>query len=149
LLITSSAIAFATAVDVLSAFVVTFSIPYILGSPGANLGAGVGWLLGGDSILCLIFAILFVPELKGRSLEEVDELFEANLWAWQFSSYQTTGVGSRIAQVEKHDTIVKQVSHVSESGSPADHTCGRNPLKLQDQVEVMAGKDVDDANTAP
>lgn len=82
--------------DVISAFVVTFSIPYIL----SDFGAGLGWLLGGDSILAVIFAIFFVPELKGRSLEEVDELFEAKLWAWQFDKYQTEGVGSRIAYLE-------------------------------------------------
>lgn len=99
----SPAIAFATMVDVLSAFVVTFSIPYILGSPG-NFGAGLGWLLGGDSILAVIFAVFFVPELKGRSLEEVDELFEAKLWAWQFDKYQTEGVGSRIAHLESKTT---------------------------------------------
>lgn len=96
--------------DVLSAFVITFTIPYLLGSPGANLGAGVGWILGGDAVLALIFAIVFVPELKGRSLEEVDELFEAKLWAWQFSKYETTGVGSRIAQLEEHNAVPDKAS---------------------------------------
>ncbi|PSR83417.1 general substrate transporter [Coniella lustricola] len=96
-------IAFATAIDVLSAFVITFCIPYLLSTPGANLGAGVGWILGGDSLLGLIFAIFFVPELTGRSLEEVDELFDAGLWAWQFKDYKTTGIGHRIAMLEEHD----------------------------------------------
>lgn len=93
-------IAFGTAIDVLSAFVVTFSVPYLLGKPGANLGANVGWIFGGDAVFGLIFSIFFVPELKGRSLEEVDELFEARLWAWQFDKYETTGIGSQIAQLE-------------------------------------------------
>lgn len=91
-----------TAADVLSAFIVTFSIPYILGPPG-NFGAGLGWLLGGDAVLAVIFAIFFVPELKGRSLEEVDELFEANLWAWQFDKYQTKDLSSRVARLEEKD----------------------------------------------
>ncbi|KAJ5263518.1 general substrate transporter [Penicillium angulare] len=84
------AIAVATAVDVIAAIVITISIPYLLGTPGANLKAGVGWVLGGNSGLALLFAILFVPELKGRSLDEVDELFKANLWAWQFKDYRTS-----------------------------------------------------------
>ncbi|KAJ5100417.1 hypothetical protein N7456_006469 [Penicillium angulare] len=83
-------IAVATAVDVIAAIVITISIPYLLGTPGANLKAGVGWVLGGNSGLALLFAIFFVPELKGRSLDEVDELFEANLWAWQFKDYRTS-----------------------------------------------------------
>lgn len=65
----------------------------------------MGWLLGGDSILGLAFAILCVPELAGRSLEEVDELFDARLWAWQFKSYRTSGVGRRIAVLEDHAAI--------------------------------------------
>lgn len=97
--------ALATFVDVLSAFIVTFSIPYLLGSPGANLKAKVGWILGGDSVLGVLFAIFFVPELKGRSLEEVDELFEAKIHAWEFKNYQTSGIGHRIAQLEERDAI--------------------------------------------
>ena len=41
-----------------------------------NLGAKVGYILGAVSVASLVFAIFIVPELKGRSLEEVDELFE-------------------------------------------------------------------------
>jgi hypothetical protein len=55
---------------------------------------------GGIAALGLIFAVLFVPELKGRSLEETDELFEQRLWAWQFKDAQTTGVGRRIAKLQ-------------------------------------------------
>jgi hypothetical protein len=62
----------------------------LLGNPGADLKAGVGWVLGGNSILALLFAIIFVPELKGRSSDEIDELFKANLWAWQCKVYQTS-----------------------------------------------------------
>lgn len=42
------------------------------------------------------------PELKGRSLEEMDELFEAQppLWAWQFKKYQTTGIGAYVRELE-------------------------------------------------
>jgi hypothetical protein len=32
-----------------------------------------------------------MPELKGRSLEEVDELFATKLPAWKFKSYKTHG----------------------------------------------------------
>ena len=98
----------------LSAFVITFCIPYLLGTPGANLGANVGWILGGDSFLGLLFVIFFVPELAGRSLEEVDELFEARLWAWQFRSYKTSGIGHHITQLEEHGVASeKAVANVS------------------------------------
>ena len=41
-----------------------------------------------------------MPELSGRSLEEVDELFERRLWAWQFAGAETTGAGRRIHELE-------------------------------------------------
>lgn len=47
-----------------------------------------------------------MPELTGRSLEEVDELFDAGLWAWQFKGHKTTGIGHRIALLEEHDATV-------------------------------------------
>ena len=55
---------FGTSVDVISAFIVTFCLPYILKKPGANLGPKVGWILGGDSVLALLFAIFMMPELS-------------------------------------------------------------------------------------
>lgn len=52
----------------------------------------------------MLFGIFLVPELKGRSLEETDELFDAGLvWGWQFSKYKTTGAGARIAALEMRE----------------------------------------------
>lgn len=91
---------FASSVDVLSAFSVTYSVPYLLGRPGAALGPAVAWIFAGMCALSLVFAVLCFPELKGRSLEETDELFERRLWAWQFAKAKTTGAGARIHALE-------------------------------------------------
>nr|XP_018265101.1 uncharacterized protein I303_03284 [Kwoniella dejecticola CBS 10117]OBR87259.1 hypothetical protein I303_03284 [Kwoniella dejecticola CBS 10117] len=95
---------YGTSVDVLSAFVFTFCLPYLLKKPGANLGPKVGWLIAGDSLFAFIFSVFYVPEIAGRSLEEMDELFEMRLWAWQFKNAETSGVGRRIAQLEAGHT---------------------------------------------
>ena len=60
--------------DVVWAFAVSFSAPYIMN----HIGAGIGYIFGGSSVIALIYAILFLPELAGRGLEEVDELFEVS-----------------------------------------------------------------------
>ena len=83
--------------DVVAAFGVTYSSPYLLNSQGANLGGKVAFIFGGFDVLLTIFSILYVPEIKGRSLEEMDRIFEAKLWAWQFQKYQCTGVGAAVA----------------------------------------------------
>jgi hypothetical protein len=47
--------------------------------------------------MCVVVTTL---TCQGRSLEELDEMFEAKLWAWQFSRYETKGVGHAIAELE-------------------------------------------------
>lgn len=63
-------------IDVFAAFLVTFFTPYLQNGPHVKLGARVGYVFMGLAAMSFIFFILFTPELKGRSLEEVDELFE-------------------------------------------------------------------------
>ena len=71
-------IAVATAFDVIAAFLVTFCTPYLQNAPYGNLGPKVGFVFGGCALAGFFFCVFFVPELKGRSLEEVDELFEVS-----------------------------------------------------------------------
>ena len=43
-----------------------------------QLGARVGYVFMGLAAVSFFFFVFFTPELKGRSLEEVDELFEVS-----------------------------------------------------------------------
>ena len=86
----------------------------------ASLGVKIGYVFGAISLAYNVFAFFFVPEIavsrafplppppppqrshtQGRSLEEIDELYQARLWAWQFKTFETTGVGATIAQLEQ------------------------------------------------
>ncbi|CAK7222120.1 hypothetical protein SCUCBS95973_004733 [Sporothrix curviconia] len=96
-------LAFGTANDVLAAFLVTFVSPYLLANPGPNLGPNIGWIFAAAGYLSGFFGIFFTPELANRTLEEVDEMFEAKIWAWQFKNFQTTGVGARLGELERHN----------------------------------------------
>lgn len=95
--------AFGTANDVLAAFLVTFVTPYLLANPGPNLGPNIGWIFAAAGYLSGFFGIFFTPELTGRTLEEVDEMFEAKIPAWRFKNFQTTGVGHRLGELEQHN----------------------------------------------
>jgi hypothetical protein len=72
-------IAWATIIDVLAAFLVTFCTPYLQAGPQIQLGAKVGYIFMALAAIAVFFFFAFVPELKGRSLEEVDELYEVSL----------------------------------------------------------------------
>ncbi|ORY25074.1 general substrate transporter [Naematelia encephala] len=89
-----------TSVDVFSSWLVSFTTPYIMNKPYGGIGGKIGYVFGGMAAISLVFAILFVPELKGRGLEEVDELFERRHWGWEYSSIKTSGYGAAIAQLE-------------------------------------------------
>ncbi|KAF2452369.1 general substrate transporter [Lineolata rhizophorae] len=88
--------AFASTINVVAAWLVAFCVPYLIDAIGAN----IGWLFGGFSVLATLYAYFCVPEIMNRSLEELDELFENHVPAPRFASTQTHGAARRIAELE-------------------------------------------------
>ncbi|PSR78135.1 general substrate transporter [Coniella lustricola] len=88
--------AFGTCCGVAAAFLVTFVTPYLLPSMGIN----IGWIFGSVAAFSVVWSYFFYPELKGRSLEDVDELFEARLPARRFATYETHGAGRILTEIE-------------------------------------------------
>ncbi|CAI7595769.1 unnamed protein product [Penicillium glandicola] len=83
--------AISTAFNVIVGFVVVYTTPYLLSTPGANLGAKLGYVWAAFAGVGAIWAWLCMPELKCRSLEDIDELFAAKLPARRFKDYDCTG----------------------------------------------------------
>lgn len=52
--------------DNLSNFVATFTLPYLLEAPYADLGSKVGFVYGGTTFLSVILIYFFVPEMTGK-----------------------------------------------------------------------------------
>ncbi|TVY89535.1 High-affinity glucose transporter [Lachnellula willkommii] len=65
----------AVSLSVITAFVVSFTVPYLISAQYANLGGKVSFIYRSLSILVSIMIFIFIPEMKGRSLEELDTLF--------------------------------------------------------------------------
>lgn len=82
----------AVSISVLTTFVVSFTVPYLLNAPYANLGAKVGFIYGSLTILSVVVTYFFIPEMKGRSLEEVDQLFASGVSLRKFDTFQTTRI---------------------------------------------------------
>ncbi|KAL3475235.1 general substrate transporter [Aspergillus californicus] len=79
---------------------VTYISPYIQDAEYANLQGKIGFIWGGFSVIAFFWVFLVVPELKGRSLEELDELFENKVETLKFSKYQSQGYGAELTLVE-------------------------------------------------
>lgn len=65
----------ACVISVLTTFGTSFTVPYLINEQYANLGGKVGFIYGSTNLVMVVLTWFFIPELKGRTLEEVDQLF--------------------------------------------------------------------------
>lgn len=81
--------AVASVIQSLSGILFSYTVPLLLSNQGANLGEKTGLFFGGLSWLYLIPVIFLFPEVKGRTYQELDELFERKIKAWNFAKTKT------------------------------------------------------------
>ncbi|KAL4811683.1 high-affinity glucose transporter [Aspergillus spinulosporus] len=81
--------------------VIVFVNPYTQ----TAIGGSVAFIYGGFSVAATLFVWFFVPELKQRSLEEIDEMFAEGLSARAFGKHQCQSAVLAGALKEKHETI--------------------------------------------
>ncbi|KKK25375.1 hypothetical protein P175DRAFT_0521539 [Aspergillus ochraceoroseus IBT 24754] len=74
----------AISISVITAFVVSFTVPYLINADYAGLGARVGFIYGSFAVIMAVLAYFIIPEMKGRSLEQLDVLFEKGISARKF-----------------------------------------------------------------
>lgn len=68
--------ALATATQAVMGTVMNFAIPYMVNPDQGNLRGKVGFVFGGLGVLASVWAWLYVPELKGRTFDEIDRMFQ-------------------------------------------------------------------------
>lgn len=83
----------AVSVSVITTFIVSFTLPYLLNAPYAALGAKVGFIYGSFAMVAVIVAYFMIPEMKGRTLEEIDQLFASGVSMRKFTQFKTVRVG--------------------------------------------------------
>ncbi|KAF2638093.1 general substrate transporter [Massarina eburnea CBS 473.64] len=88
---------FGFGVNVLFNFLVSFSVPYLISDQYAALNSKVGFIFGSIAMLAFVFVWLCVPECKGKTLEQIDTLFQRGTRMRDFSK----GVGERYDEDEK------------------------------------------------
>ncbi|KAK2765069.1 hypothetical protein FQN54_008768 [Arachnomyces sp. PD_36] len=69
-------VAMATASNWLWNCIIAVMTPYVVDPDKGNLGPKVFFIWGSTCTFCLLFAYFFVPETKGLSLEQVDQMLE-------------------------------------------------------------------------
>ncbi|OJJ95047.1 hypothetical protein ASPACDRAFT_1860426 [Aspergillus aculeatus ATCC 16872] len=63
-------------------------MPYLYNSDEADLGGLIGWIFAGMGAVMFVVLFFELPETKGRSFEELDELFGEKVAARKFEGFQ-------------------------------------------------------------
>ncbi|KAI5861691.1 general substrate transporter [Durotheca rogersii] len=82
------------------AWLTGFCSPYFINPEHLNWGAKYGYIWAGSNLCCLVFFYLCVPETKGRTLEEIDELFNNRVSVRNFKSFKTTIMAEALKDVK-------------------------------------------------
>lgn len=83
--------------------------PYMLNSNEWNWGAKAGLFWGGISLVMLIWAVYDLPETKGRTFGEIDELFAEHVPARSFVSTQVDPYDSSKLMNEMDEEQIKSL----------------------------------------
>lgn len=81
----------AAAVGFFFAWLTTFTAPYFINPESLNWGPQYGFIWFPSCVIAAAWVWLFLPETKGRTLEEIDEMFEARLPARKFRKHVCVG----------------------------------------------------------
>ena len=101
--------ALASASNIIFSFAVSMAVPHITQNDGAGLGSKVGFIFASTVLLGAIWVWFRVPELKNRSLESLDYLYQHNIAPRKFAS---TEVPSSIDTPSSNKSNAKCDEHI-------------------------------------
>lgn len=99
------------------AWAVVYTLPYLYDPGEANLGTKVGYIYAGGCCISLAFVYFYIGETLGRSLEEINEMFDANLPVMKWKDYKTThyAAGAHVTKEFDADSVsLKEVPSAKE-----------------------------------
>lgn len=72
-----------------TAVVTTFVVPQLTFSDAAGLGAKTYLVFAGCVAVVIVLTAFYLPETKGRTFAEIDEMYDEKVPAWKWRKYQT------------------------------------------------------------
>ncbi|CDK27160.1 unnamed protein product [Kuraishia capsulata CBS 1993] len=103
-------IAFATAMQSVTALVFSIIMPYILDENEGNLRGKAGFIFGGLSLISVAWCYLRLPETKGRTFDEIDIMFHRGVDLRKFSGYNIMSEPEDIMSTLDGEIIMKAVT---------------------------------------
>ena len=84
----SPTMALCTMMNGLSSCIWSFSLPYAINADEGNMGGKIAFVFAGTLVVATIFIFFMVPETKGRTYIEIDELWERRTAPRKFAMTQ-------------------------------------------------------------
>ncbi|KAH9897106.1 general substrate transporter [Xylariomycetidae sp. FL2044] len=114
-------LSFATAIDYCFAWLTSFCSPFFINPTALNWGAKYCWIWTASNMLTFVWFWFFLPDMQGRSLEELDELFEKRIPTREFP---------------KHECESSKQAHAIAVNKTEDKTAGKD-LAADQQKEAV------------
>ncbi|BGO96118.1 hypothetical protein NBRC10512_002950 [Rhodotorula toruloides] len=96
-------VSLATASNWLNNFIIAIIVPYITDPGYGNLGTKITFMWAGTEALFAAYTFFFIPETKGLSLVQVDELYLTGVPAWRSASWTPYGGATTRNQKERDE----------------------------------------------
>ncbi|KAF4439877.1 monosaccharide transporter [Fusarium acutatum] len=99
----------AAAAGFLGAWLITFTAPYFINPVALNWGPRYGYIWFPSCIISAVWVYFYLPEVKGRTLEEIDAMFNEKLPARKFRGYkvQEPGIGETVGKLSVELNVVE------------------------------------------
>lgn len=107
------------------AWLATFTAPYFINPDSLNWGPRYGYIWAPSCFLAAIWVFFFLPEAKGRSLEEIDEMFMNHVPARKFRTYECTGQAALDSKIRNGSTASDEERGEKKQGAGGVETIER------------------------
>ncbi|KAI2468531.1 general substrate transporter [Annulohypoxylon bovei var. microspora] len=107
-----------TVLNFLGNWLGVFTAPYFINPASLGWSARYGYIWFASNVIVFVFTWAFIPETRDRTLEEINEIFEAKVPARKFKSYVCTGTEAlKEATMEKVNASVAHVDNRSKESA--------------------------------
>ncbi|PYH96660.1 general substrate transporter [Aspergillus ellipticus CBS 707.79] len=108
----SKLMATSTGANWFCSWLVTFTFPYLFNTDGAGLSARVGFIYGCLMAAAAVWVFFFLPETSGRTLEEIQVLFQRHVPARKFKTYEISDLSGSAALDDKKEAHAMELEEV-------------------------------------
>lgn len=83
-----------------TAVITTIVVPLLTAEDGADLGAKMYLVFAGCMVGIIAFVYFLMPETKNRTFAEIDEMYDAKIPMWKWSTYETSTTAKTARKIE-------------------------------------------------